>query len=232
MFKTCEIKNELNKYQVNELIFASKLYKEKFYNKVNEATYYKCLERMHNQGELFKISKGVYFFPNITKYGVIPPPSEKIINLFTKNNHGMVIGYSLYNYLNLTTQISKKIDVISSLIEQKSKTIGNISVHKVNINYSKENVAIIQLLDVLQNFYSIEDINYNAFIKFVKNNIRFYNDKIFNNVIQCISFKKSTIAFLQNILNFYDIKNNLNNYLSSLSQYNYPDVKKINESAR
>ena len=103
------IRDELNKFYKNELLFASDLYKEKLYNKnVSETSYYKLLERMYENKEIEKLSKGIYYFPKTSKYGVIPISDNEIISEFTKKNKGMVVGYYLYNKLNLTTQISKK----------------------------------------------------------------------------------------------------------------------------
>lgn len=54
--------------------------------------------------------------PKISKYGIIPPSEKEIISAFTENETGTVVGYSLYNQLNLTTQVSKKISVMSSAL--------------------------------------------------------------------------------------------------------------------
>ena len=54
----------------------------------------------------------------------------------------------------------------------------------------------------------------------------------FRKVISTISYKKSTIAFLQEILNFYGKENNLNMYLSNLSEYKYPKMEELYELAQ
>ena len=64
---------------------------------------------------------------------------------------------------------------------------------------------------------------------FIKKLAEFYDDEIFRKVIMSINYKKSTIAFLREILNFYGIKNNLNMYLSSLSEYKYPRMEEFYE---
>ena len=46
MKSTQIMRNELSFYSQNELIFASKLYKEKLQNIVNEAPFYKIVERL------------------------------------------------------------------------------------------------------------------------------------------------------------------------------------------
>ena len=112
------------------------------------------------------IAKGVYHLPKKSKYGIVPPSDQEIVSTFVKNGKGMVVGYSLYNALNLTTQISKSIQIMSSTLESYTKTIRNVIVHQVPIEFSKEIQNMIKGLEVLQNFYEIQDLNYKAFIEF------------------------------------------------------------------
>ena len=88
---------------------------------------------------------------------------------------------------------------------------------------------MIHALEVLQNYYNIQDINYIAFVKFAEELAEKYDEKVFTNVISKITYKKSTIAFLQEILDYYGIENNLNVYLSRLSEYKHPKMKEIYE---
>lgn len=226
------IKNTLSNFEENELIFASKLYKTKLYNQVSEAAFYKTLERMCKSGELVKIAKGTYHLPKVSKYGIVPPSEKEIISAFTKNGTGTIVGYSLYNALDLTTQVAKSIEVMSSTLENLTKTIRNVVVHQVQIDYTENVKNMIHSLEVLQNYYNIQDINNLSFTKFTKKIADWYDEEIFKNVISAINYKKSTIAFLREILNFYDIKNNLNIYLSSLSEYKYPRMEEIYETTR
>jgi hypothetical protein len=226
------IKKTLLNFKENELIFANTLYKTQLYNYVNEAAFYKTLERMCKSGELVKIAKGTYHLPKVSKYGIVPPTDKEIITSFTKNNTGTVIGYSLYNALNLTTQVAKSIEVMSATIESFSKTIRNVIVHKVQIDYNENVKNIIHGLEVLQNYYNIQDINNLSFINFTKKLADLYEEEAFKKVISAINYKKSTIAFLREILNFYGVKNNLNMYLSSMSEYKYPKMEELYEITR
>ena len=56
-------------------------------------------------------------------------------------------------------------------------------------------------------------------------------DLVINNV-STKKYKKSTIAFMREILNHYQIKNNLDEYLPSLSEYKYPRMEEIYEITR
>ena len=79
------VRNALAGFKENELIIASKLYKEKLVNQISEAAYYKTLQRMCESGELVKIAKGTYHLPKVSKYGVVPPSEQEIISAFTEN---------------------------------------------------------------------------------------------------------------------------------------------------
>lgn len=226
------IRNALTHYSENELIFASKLYREHLSEHMTEAAYYKMLERMSNCGEIGKVAKGIYYVPNISKYGVVPPSDRQIVDAFTKNETGMVVGYSMYNSLNLTTQVSKTVNVLSSALDGFSKTIRNVSVKQVQLEYSDKVKSMISGLEVLQNFYEIQDIDYVAFIDFSKKIAAEYQNEIFEIVISKTSYKKSTIAFLREILRYYEVANNLEKHLSSLSTYKHPRMEELYEIAR
>ena len=226
------VENALANYRENELIFASKLYREKLSDQISEAAYYKTLERMCKAGDLVKIAKGTYHLPKINKYGIVPPSEEEIISAFTENETGTVIGYSLYNALNLTTQISKTVNVMSSALEGFTKSIRNVIIHQMPLVFSEEVKNMVHTLDVLQNFTAIQDINYSAFLKFTEKLASAYDSESFRKVISIGSYKKSTISFLHEILNFYGVQNDLSRHLSTLSEYKHPKMEELYETAR
>ena len=226
------VENALANYRENELIFASKLYREKLSDQIGEAAYYKTLERMCKAGDLVKIAKGTYHLPKINKYGIVPPSEEEIISAFTENETGTVIGYSLYNALNLTTQISKTVNVMSSALEGFTKSIRNVIIHQMPLVFSEEVKNMVHILDVLQNFTAIQDINYSAFLKFTEKLASAYDSESFRKVISIGSYKKSTISFLHEILNFYGVQNDLSRHLSTLSEYKHPKMEELYETAR
>lgn len=215
----------------NELIFASKLYTQQLGNEVTESAYYKTLERLCKAGELCKIAKGTYYRPKASRYGIIPPSQKEIVAAFTEKEKGTVVGYSLYNSLKLTTQVSKTVEVFSSALEQQTKNISNVLLQFCNLIYTPEVSGVIHMMEVLQNFSEIQDLNYSQFIRYCEQFSEIYNDAVFDQVSQQIKYQKKTIAFLRNILMHYQVPNNLNRYLSSLSEYKYPTMEEIYEAA-
>lgn len=226
------IEKVIQGFQPNELIFASKLFKEKLAGQVSEPAYYKTLERMCKAGRLVKAAKGTYYLPKESHFGAVPLSEREIISAFTKECTGTVIGYSLYNQLGLTTQIAKITEVLSSSLDSQIKTIRNIIVHYSPLRFSKEVEQLAQAMDVLQNIEHIQDINHHALISYCKTIAENYNQSVFDEVLSAHKYSKSTIAFLQSILNFYGKENNLSDHLSSLSTYKYPRMEEIYAAAQ
>ena len=123
-------------------------------------------------------------------------------------------------------------DVLSSALDGFSKALRNVVVRKVDIEYTEEVNNMIHGLEVLQNYYRIQDMNYSNFIAFTKEFALNYNNDAFEKVIDNINYKKSTISFLREILNYYDVKNNLDMYLSALSDYKHPRMEELYEATR
>ena len=226
------VEASLQCFKPNELIFASKLFSEKLEDEVSEAAYYKTLERMCKSGKLVKAAKGTYYIPKASRFGTIPLSEEEIISAFTKEESGTIVGYSLYNQLGITTQISKATEVLSSVLDSQTKTIRNVVVHYLPLRFTEAVKQTVQALDVLQNIEHIQNINYRALVSYTKSIADNYDQTVFEEVIAKRKYPKATIAFLQNILDYYGKANRLNKYLSSSSTYKYPRMEELHAAAQ
>lgn len=222
----------LDNYKENELIFASLLFNEYFYELINENTFYKIIERMCKKEELVRIAKGLYVIPKLGKYGIIPISNKEIVEEYTNNNTGMIIGYNLYNYLNLTTQVSKNIEVLSANMINCLKQIKDVTIHNLSIEFSKDIKKIIENLEVLQNYKFIEDINETVFKKYTEVIATSYKEKEFDAIQKVRKYKKSTLSFYKNILDYYKVENSVSKYLSYLSKYNHPKMEELYEASQ
>lgn len=231
MANTHMLPNALKQIQENELIFTGKLYATQLNDEMAERTYYKAIEQLCKSGELCRLARGIYYRPKKSKYGIVPLSQKEIVSAFTEPNRGMVVGYSLYNSLKLTTQVSKTIEVYSSQIEQRTKKIGNIHIRFCDLEFTPEVKSTIQMLDVLLNFNEIQDLNYRQFITFCEQFSTGYNEEVFELVYQHIRYSKRTISFLRTVLNYYGVENGLQRYLSTLSEYKHPTMEEIFETA-
>lgn len=210
----------------NKLLEARTLYNQSF-STIPEMTYYKTLERMCKKGFLVHLTKGLYYRPKNTRFGTVPISEKDIVDHYIKDNQGIVVGYRLYNQKGLTTQISKRVEILSSAVPGKKKNIHNVYVMNINISLTPETIPIIETLEILQNYKSIEDINNTALAAYMKEFAKQYADEATVYVLKNRKYKKSTIAFLESFLNYFKVENTLNQFLSSLSSYNIPDMKEF-----
>lgn len=215
-----EITNHLKSYNQNEIIVSRELYQNKF-KYIPEATFFKCLERNVKSGSLARVSKGIYCIPKISRFGTIKADENKFIEYFIGKNskYGMITGYRLYNNLGLTTQISKTIELYSNIIKGATASVGNINIKYLPLAFTKEELESTELLEVLEHYFEIEDLNRDIFKKFIKQRACIYNEKVIKKIIQAGKYKKRTIASLKNLLDIYGIKNSLSEFLTNTSTY-------------
>ena len=216
-----EIEKEIENFPFNYPIVASDLYNSRFSN-IPEVTFYKSLERLSKSDILVHLTKGVYYRPFESEYGIVHISEENIVDYYTGSNKGIVIGYDLFNRYNLSTQISKQYTVLSTTLKENKKNFGNVNVYKIYINLNREVIRTIEVLEILQNYQKIEDVNENAFYSFIEDYSKEYREETLDYVLKNRNYKKATIYFLKKCLDLFGVRNNLNKYLSELSSYKIP----------
>ena len=128
-------------------------------------------------------------------------PSEKeIIATFTENDTGMVVGYTMYNAMRLTTQVSKNIQIYTSALDEQKKQIGNVFLQKYDMVFSPQVVRVVAILEVLQNYNKIEDLNETQFQKLCAEFAGQYDEEVCEYVLSNIPYSEQTIALLKTIL--------------------------------
>ncbi len=131
------------------------------------------LNRMAQKGIIVKVSKGRYYKPRQTMFGTLKPNREEIVkDLLEKDGKviGYITGYSIYNSLGLTTQISNIIE-IGTNIRRNNTQRGSYMVKFVPQpnKISKQNIPLLQLLDAIKNIKNIPDSNVNdSVIRFIE----------------------------------------------------------------
>lgn len=224
------VKKEIASMRENEIIVASELYSKT--KNISELAFYKTLQRMTESGELVHITKGIYCKPKYTKYGHVPFTEENVFSYYLKNNMGMKVGYYLYNSLGITTQVPNVYRIFSNRLIEEKKKIKNVEIVKVSLDLTTDVVGMIEAFEVLQNYEKIEDLNIASLAEYMKRVAENYKDETATYVLSKLKYKKSTIASMNSLLNYFGVKNELERYLSSLSQYRTIPVKEIYESAR
>lgn len=227
---TQTVKSAIAKFPCNRLIVANELH-QSIRPEIPEQIFYKAIGRLADEQAIVRLTTGIYYRPKISRFGAIPISDEEISQHYTQSHNGMTIGYHMYNAKGLTTQIGKKIQILSIRMKESRKNIGNVSITRIGIKPTKEISSVIEALEILQNYEQIEDLNPKALLSYMESFVESYSDDVVNQVLAKRRYKKSTIAFLTAFLQHYKIRNTLNRHLSTMSTYKIPDVEALYESA-
>lgn len=121
----------------------------------------KALNRMVDAGTIAKLSKGKYYKPEETEFGTLGPDRKEVVkDLLEKNGKliGYLTGYSIYNELGFTTQVSNTIQIGRAKPRPATKR-GRYKIKFIvqKNTITKENVPLLQLLDVIRYIKEIPD---------------------------------------------------------------------------
>lgn len=121
----------------------------------------KHLNRMAASGKINKLSKGKYFKPQETVFGTLLPDQYQIVKDLLEEDGklvGYITGYSVYNSLGLTTQVSNTIQIGKREIRPSFKRGRfRISFIKQKNTINKENIPLLRLLDAIRYIKKIPD---------------------------------------------------------------------------
>lgn len=216
------------KYPELKIIDSQKVYKEKF-GTIDEQVFFKTLSRLEKKGDLKRISKGVYCKPKKSRFGVVASGENDIIEylLGKKGDKGVVVGYKMYSKYGLTTQVGKTIEAYSNVIDQDKRKIRNVEVRKAKLRFDPQIKKLIELLEVLENYQKIEDLNRPKLFSFLAESFVAYNEKTLQIILKQIGYKKSTLASLKNVLDYFKVNNSISNYLKATSTYSTIDMEEL-----
>ncbi len=120
----------------------------------NSGAIIKALNRMAATGKIKKLSKGRYYKPDKTPFGDLEPVEYQVAkDLLEKNGKiiGYITGFSIYNKLGLTTQMSFVIQI------RRNETRPSIKRGRYRISFikqkntiTKENISLLQILDAIR----------------------------------------------------------------------------------
>jgi hypothetical protein len=123
----------------------------------------KALNRMAESGKIAKLGKGKYYKPENTPFGKLQPNQAQVVKDLLENDGkitGYLTGYSIYNQLGLTTQLSNTIQIGKNEIRPAFKREQyTISFIKQKNTITKENIPLLQLLDAIRYIKKIPDSN-------------------------------------------------------------------------
>lgn len=119
------------------------------------------LSRMVKAGELTRLSKGRFYKPRKSIYGELKPSEFEVCKDFLEKDGrtvGYLTGYSAYNAMGLTTQVSSRIEI------GRAKARPPVRRGKYEILFSvqpneilAEDVPLLRILDVLKDVSRVPD---------------------------------------------------------------------------
>ena len=121
----------------------------------------KALNRMVVSGKIAKLAKGKYYKPESTPFGNLEPNQYQVVKDLLEDDGktiGYLTGYSIYNQLGLTTQISNTIQIArNDLRPSLNRDRYSIKFVKQKNTITKENIPLLQLLDAIRYIKKIPD---------------------------------------------------------------------------
>lgn len=132
----------------------------------------KALNRMVISGKIAKLSKGKYYKPETTPFGDLLPNQKQVVKDLLEEKgkiNGYLTGYSIYNQLGLTTQVSNTIQIGKNEIRPSFKRdCYTIDFIKQKNNITKDNIPLLQILDAIRYIKKIPDTTItNSCIRFI-----------------------------------------------------------------
>ena len=121
----------------------------------------KALNRMVSSCKISKLSKGKYYKPENSQFGYLQPNQAQVVKDLLEESGkitGFLTGYSIYNQLGLTTQVSNTIQIGKNHVRPSFKRERyTISFVKQKNTITKENIPLLQLLDAIRYIKKIPD---------------------------------------------------------------------------
>ncbi|MEY2828761.1 MAG: hypothetical protein RIQ33_619 [Bacteroidota bacterium] len=141
----------------------------------------KALERLQKKGEIKKVAKGMFYKPEISTFGEMPPNYESILQNYLYEGGkrtGYVTGYALYNQLSLTTQMAFTTKIATNR-NLKKINIGWLKTNSVKayVAVTEENFQLLGILDALKDIKSIPDSSASNAIKILMPKVKNFSKK-------------------------------------------------------
>jgi len=129
----------------------------------------KALNRMVKAGKIAKLSKGKYYKPENTPFGMLQPNQAQVVKDLLEEDGktvGYLTGFSIYNKLGLTTQVSNIIQIGKNQVRPNFKRERYfISFIRQKNTITKENTPLLQILDSIRYIKKIPDATIEASCK-------------------------------------------------------------------
>ncbi|MCH7413787.1 DUF6088 family protein [Belliella sp. R4-6] len=155
--------------------------------KEDNQTAAKALERMQAKGLIKKMSKGIFYKPIKTVFGeLLPDESEQLKRYLFKNGKRIayITGESLYNQMNLTTQMAFRIKIASNKRINIDKGAIKAKSVKSYAEVSEENYGLLGFLDALKDIKTIPDCPVSKAVMILSKKLELFQDRQIEDLIK------------------------------------------------
>lgn len=193
----------------------------------------KALNRMVAAGKIAKLSKGKYYKPETTPFGVLQPNQSQVVKDLLEENGktiGYLTGYSIYNSLGLSTQLSNAIQIGKNVVRPAFKRGQyTISFIKQNNIITKENIPFLQILDAIRYIKKIPDTTISKSSKRLSLLLKNLSESEKSSLVRlALKYPPSARALLGTLLDSIQadgISKPLYNSLNPITKYKLPGIK-------
>ena len=195
----------------------------------------KALNLLSKSGKIEKLAKGKFYKPETTSFGKLEPKQYQIVKDLLEENGkliGYLTGYSIYNQLGLTTQISNKIQIGKKDIRPPMKrNMYLINFIKQKNTITKDNIPLLQILDSIRYIKRIPDSSpETACIRFISI-LKELTDKDKSTLVRlAMKYPPSTRALTGAMLEeigFYEFTEDLIKSLNPITDYKLFGIEKV-----
>jgi len=193
----------------------------------------KALNRMVAAGKIAKLSKGKYYKPETTTFGILQPEQSQVVKDLLEENGkaiGYLTGYSIFNSMGLTTQLSNAIQIGKNVVRPAFKRGQyTISFIKQNNTITKENIPFLQILDAIRYIKKIPDTTISKSSKRLSLLLKNLSDSEKSSLVRlALKYPPSARALLGTLLDSIQadgISKPLYNSLNPITKYKLPGFK-------
>lgn len=195
----------------------------------------KALNRLAATGKIVKLAKGKYYKPESTPFGNLQPNQAQIVKDLLENDGkitGYLTGYSIYNQLALTTQVSNTIQIGKNQIRPGFKRGRyTITFIKQNNIITRDNIPLLQILDAIRYIKKIPDASVESSCKRFLSILKDLPDKDKSTLVRLtLKYPPATRALLGALLD--QLQQNsltppLYKTLNPITKYKLPGAAKV-----
>ena len=200
----------------------------------------KALNRMTKSGKIAKLSKGKYYKIEITQFGNLEPDQYQVVKDLLEMDgkvSGYLTGFSTYNKLGLTTQISNTIQIGKNNVRPGFKRGRyTISFIKQKNIITKDNIYLLQILDAIKYIKKIPDASINTSFKRLLSIVKTLSMNDIETMVRlALKYPSFTRALLGTMLE--EAKNRtlvetVRRTLNPITIYKLPGIEKVSTLAK